>query len=67
MRLIICIRRRRSPAQKRSTILPPTQTEVRDAQYTMENYTTPLYLQGLETVEAIEIMKEQLDVALDEF
>jgi RND family efflux transporter MFP subunit len=41
--------------------------EVRDAQYTMENYTMPVYLQGLETVEAVEKMKAGLDQALLEF
>ena len=41
--------------------------EVRDAQYTMENYTMPVYLQGLETVEAVEKMKAELDVVLEKF
>jgi HlyD family secretion protein len=36
---------------------------VRDAQYTLENYNTPLFLQGLGTVEAVDEMKEQLDAA----
>ncbi len=37
--------------------------EVRDAQYDLENYNTPLFLQGLGTVEAVDKMKEQLDAA----
>ncbi len=37
--------------------------EVRDAQYALENYNTPLFLQGLGTVEAVDKMKEQLDAA----
>ncbi len=41
--------------------------ELRDAQYTMENYTMPLYLKGLETVEAIQKMKANLDSALADF
>ncbi len=36
---------------------------VRDAQYQLENYTMPLILQGLETVEALDLMKAQLDAA----
>jgi multidrug efflux pump subunit AcrA (membrane-fusion protein) len=38
--------------------------EVRDAQYTMANYTMPIVLQGLETVEALDQMKAALDQAL---
>jgi multidrug efflux pump subunit AcrA (membrane-fusion protein) len=41
--------------------------EVRDAQYQLENYTMPIFLQGLETVEAVDRMKEQLDAASKTF
>jgi multidrug efflux pump subunit AcrA (membrane-fusion protein) len=41
--------------------------EVRDAQYQMENYTLPTYLQGLETIEALDTMKAQLDAASEAF
>jgi RND family efflux transporter MFP subunit len=41
--------------------------ELRDAQYTMENYTMPIYLQGLDTVEAVEMMKAELDQAFEDF
>ncbi len=37
--------------------------EVRDAQYTLENYTMPTYLQGLGAIEALDLMKEKLDAA----
>ena len=37
--------------------------EVRDAQYQLENYTMPTYLQGLDTIEALDLMKSQLDEA----
>lgn len=37
--------------------------EVRDAQYQLENYTIPTYLLGLETIEAVDSTKEQLDAA----
>lgn len=36
---------------------------VRDAQYTLENYTMPVYLQGLDAIEAVDLMKEKLDAA----
>ncbi len=41
--------------------------DVRDAQYQLENYTMPLYLQGLGTVEAVDLMKEHLDAASKAF
>ena len=37
--------------------------EVRDAQYQMENYSMPVYLQGMDAVEALDKMKEALDAA----
>jgi len=37
--------------------------EVRDAVYQLENYTLPTYLQGLETIEALDLMKEGLNAA----
>lgn len=42
-------------------------TALRDAQYALENYSTPTYLQNLDTVDAIAVMKKQLDQALLEF
>lgn len=41
--------------------------EVRDAQYTLANYTMPAILQGLDTVEAFDQMKAALDQALAAF
>jgi len=41
--------------------------EVRDAQYTLANYSMPIILQGLETVEALDQMKAALDQALAAF
>ncbi len=41
--------------------------EVRDAQYQLDNYIMPTYLQGLETVEAMDQMREQLDEAVAAF
>lgn len=40
---------------------------VRDAQYTLENYNMPAFLQGLETIAAVDKMKAQLDEALAAF
>ncbi len=40
---------------------------VRDAQYTLENYNLPAFLQGLETIAAVDKMKAQLDEALAAF
>ncbi len=37
--------------------------EVRDAQYQLENYTIPTYLQGLDAIEAVDSTKAQLDAA----
>jgi hypothetical protein len=36
---------------------------VRDAQYQLDNYTVPLYMAELETMEALDLMKEELDAA----
>jgi HlyD family secretion protein len=36
---------------------------VRDAQYTLENYSMPLILQGMDTIQAVDLMKERLDAA----
>jgi multidrug resistance efflux pump len=36
---------------------------VRDAQFRLENYSLPTYLQGLEPIEALTLMKEGLDAA----
>ncbi|MBN1149533.1 MAG: efflux RND transporter periplasmic adaptor subunit [Anaerolineales bacterium] len=36
---------------------------VRDAQYQLENYTVPIFLQDLGTVEAVDLMKAELDAA----
>ena len=36
---------------------------VRDAQFRLENYSLPTYLQGLEPIEALTLMKERLDAA----
>lgn len=41
--------------------------EVRDAQYQLENYTLPTFLQGMETVEAVDRMKAALDQAWRDF
>lgn len=41
--------------------------EVRDAQYTLDNYIMLTYLQGLDTVEAMDLMREQLDEAVAAF
>jgi HlyD family secretion protein len=41
--------------------------EVRDAQYTLANYSMPAILQGLDTVEAFDQMKAALDEALAAF
>jgi multidrug efflux pump subunit AcrA (membrane-fusion protein) len=41
--------------------------EVRDAQYALDNYIMPIYLQGLDTVEAMDLMREQLDQAVAAF
>jgi multidrug efflux pump subunit AcrA (membrane-fusion protein) len=41
--------------------------EVRDAQYQLENYTAPTFLQGMETVEAVDQMKAALDRAWQDF
>jgi len=40
---------------------------VRDAQYQLENYTVPTTLQNLDTVEAVNLMKQRLDVASKAF
>ena len=40
---------------------------VRDAQYQLENYTMPLFLEGLGAVEAVDKMKAELDTALKAF
>lgn len=37
--------------------------EVRDAQYQLENYSMPLYLQGMDAITAVDQMKEKLDAA----
>lgn len=36
---------------------------VRDAQYQLENFTIPVYLAGLDTITAVDLMKEKLDAA----
>lgn len=36
---------------------------VRDAQYQIENYSMPLFLQGLDTIEGVDMTKEELDKA----
>jgi multidrug efflux pump subunit AcrA (membrane-fusion protein) len=41
--------------------------EVRDAQYNLDNYIMPTYLQGLETVEAMDVMRTALDEAVAAF
>jgi multidrug efflux pump subunit AcrA (membrane-fusion protein) len=41
--------------------------EVRDAQYNLSNYTMPVVLQGMDTVEALDKMKAALDEALAAF
>lgn len=40
---------------------------VRDAQYQLENYNLPTYLQGLDIIEALDRMKSQLDAASESF
>jgi RND family efflux transporter MFP subunit len=40
---------------------------VRDAQYQLENYTVPIILQGLGTIEALDLMKQELDAASEAF
>jgi multidrug efflux pump subunit AcrA (membrane-fusion protein) len=55
---------------ERTTALSDINTytqEVRDAQYAMDNYIMPIYLQNYETVEGITVMKEALDQALEAF
>lgn len=42
-------------------------SEVRDAQYQLDNYIMPIYLQGLDTVEAMDQMHEQLNKAVAAF
>ncbi|MEW5869349.1 MAG: efflux RND transporter periplasmic adaptor subunit [Chloroflexota bacterium] len=37
--------------------------EVRDAQYQLENYSMPLYLQGMDAIQALDVTKAALDVA----
>lgn len=41
--------------------------EVRDAQYQLENYNVPPFLQNYDAIEALDLMKEQLDQALEAF
>ena len=41
--------------------------EVRDAQYNMDNYSMPMYLQGLDAVEALDKTKTALDAATAAF
>jgi multidrug efflux pump subunit AcrA (membrane-fusion protein) len=41
--------------------------QVRDAQYQLENYSIPSFLQGMDTVEAVTRMKERLDEASKAF
>jgi multidrug efflux pump subunit AcrA (membrane-fusion protein) len=41
--------------------------EVRDAQYTLENYSMPLFLHGLDTIQAVDQTKAELDAALAAF
>lgn len=40
---------------------------VRNAQFQLENYTLPTYLQGLDIIEALNLMKERLDAASKAF
>ena len=40
---------------------------VRDAQYQLENYILPTHLQGLDIIEALDLMKTQLDAASQAF
>lgn len=42
-------------------------TEVRDAQYTMENYTMPTYLRGMDAVEAVDATRKTLNQAVQDF
>jgi HlyD family secretion protein len=37
--------------------------QVRDAQYAIDNYNMPTYLQGMDAIQAVDTMKEQLDAA----
>ncbi len=37
--------------------------QVRDAQYQLENYNMPVYLQGMDAIQALDLMKAQLDAA----
>ncbi|MDI6695018.1 MAG: efflux RND transporter periplasmic adaptor subunit [Anaerolineales bacterium] len=41
--------------------------EVRDAQYQLENYSVPAFLQNYDAIEALDLMKEQLDKAFQAF
>lgn len=41
--------------------------EVRDAQYQLENYNVPPFLRNYDAIEALDLMKEQLDQALEAF
>lgn len=41
--------------------------EVRDAQWTLENYSMPTFLQGMDAITALDLMKERLDAALAAF
>jgi len=40
---------------------------VRDAQFQLENYTIPIYLQGMDAIEAVDQMKSELDAASKAF
>ncbi len=40
---------------------------VRDAQYQLENFTLPVYLQGMDVIEAVDVMKARLDAAWEAF
>ena len=37
--------------------------EVRDAQYTLENYSMPIFMQGMDAIQAVDLTKAQLDAA----
>ena len=41
--------------------------QVRDAQYQIENYTMPLFMQGLDAIQAVDQTKAELDAALAAF
>ena len=41
--------------------------DVRDAQYTLDNYSLPLILQGMDAIEALDKMKAELDAATAAF